>query len=84
MSKKKKGVKAKKSSTINIEEDPKYLALLDENQLKEMNNNMLRQEIDALMEENQQKEQKLKDLELEIKFNAFQNQGRLDGQLDAI
>ena len=69
---------------VAIEESPKYLALLEENQQLESNNNMLRQEIDAVMNENEQKDQKIKDLELELKFTAFQRQGQVDGELVAL
>ena len=76
MSVKKKGKKAIKTKKIalvqSVEENPKYIALLEENQHLEMNNNMLRQEIDKVINENEQKDIKINDLELELKFSAFQ------------
>ena len=64
--------------------------MLEENQQQELNNNMLRQEIDNLQLENEQKdqherelEQRVKDLELELKFSALQIQGQIDGELVA-
>ena len=68
----KKGVKTKKISLVSVEEDPKYISLLEENTQLEMNNNMLKQELESLMKENEESQRRVKDLELDLKFNAFQ------------
>lgn len=39
-----------------VEDNPKYLALLEENQQLERNNSELRKEIDTVMNENEQKD----------------------------
>ena len=67
-----------------VEDNPKYLVLLEENQQLERNNSELRKEIDTIMNENEQKDQKIKDLELELKFSDFQRQGQVDGALVAL
>ena len=67
-----------------VEDNPKYLALLEENQQLERNNSELRKEIDTVMNENEQKDQKIKDLELELKFSDFQRQGQVDGAMVAL
>ena len=46
-----------------------------------MANHMLRQDLDQSMKENEDNEQKIKDLELEVKYGAFERQGLVDGEM---
>ena len=42
---------------------------------------MIKLELDRILQENEQKEEKIADLELELKFSAFQKQGMVDERM---